>query len=410
MTTRPLRKYVSVADPWEPPDASSLADDAWILLVPTHYADAEAMDIMGKSPAPSAGDFERDLYTVDRKVVRGDDVRFGHTNPNVSDDFVRALEHIGVRGWIATPVPHASPNAVRGEALYLLDSLGPHLAIDASTAMNPPPFPPKCPGRAGFPTLPLTFDGSGWTGDAAGLTEPCASFFNRPWRGLAVRGDFVRAFEKLHGRRLRCAWEPAAMVHAPTSRAPSPPPVRARAVTPWSATPTVDALVARITAGASRYDHQLPAAPSSLDALDAVAKEFALPPSLKRLLSQWNGASLHGGAIGFFALEPRSGDAVLAGRHAHFGVPDTLDGAQRRDAEEEWNLARPEGAILFGWRAEETPAIWSVDREGLVRLLEPGRTVLGPAIPVEQWLHDQLEDLEYAATTGASPAVKWLGE
>jgi hypothetical protein len=66
--------------------------------------------------------------------------------------------------------------------------------------------------------------------------------------------------------------------------------------------------------------------------------------------------------------------------------------------------------MLFGWRCEESPAIWCVDREGLVRLLEPGRSVLGPAIPAAEWLHDQLEDLAYAADSGVWPATKWLGE
>ena len=70
----------------------------------------------------------------------------------------------------------------------------------------------------------------------------------------------------------------------------------------------------------------------------------------------------------------------------------------------------PDGAMLFGWRCEESPAIWCVDREGLVRLLEPGRSVLGPAIPAAEWLHDQLEDLAYAADSGVWPATKWLGE
>lgn len=411
MTTKPLRKYVSVDSSWEAPDASTLADDAWILLVPTHFADAETLDIMGKAPGPTDGDFERDLYTVDRKLTRDDDVRFGHTNPVVSEDFVAALLAFGVAAWRTTPLPHASPNAVGGRAVYLLDSLGPHLTIDASTAMNPPAFAPKCPGRAGFPSLPLVFDGAGWTGDAVGLTEPCASFFNRPWRGLAVRGDFVRAFERLHGRKVRCAWEPAAMVNAPTARVAAPAPLHTSAAAPASAAPTVDELIARITSEAAQADHQLPSAPASVAALDAVASAFGgvWPASLKRLLSEWNGASLRGGAIGFFALTERAGDSELAGRHAHFGVPDTLDGAQRRDGEAEWNLARPDGALLFGWRAEEMPAIWCVDREGLVRLLEQGRTVLGPAVTVEAWLRDQLDDLAYAAT-GAWPASKWLGE
>jgi hypothetical protein len=45
MTTKPLRPYVSVGSSWEVPDASALADDAWILVVPTYFADAETLDI-----------------------------------------------------------------------------------------------------------------------------------------------------------------------------------------------------------------------------------------------------------------------------------------------------------------------------------------------------------------------------
>lgn len=412
MTNRRIRDFVSTTAAWARPDASTLADDAWIVLVPTHYNDAETLTTLGLAPSPTGDGFERQVYTLDRKVLRGDDVRFGHTNPHVSAAFVDALEAAGVRGYTATPLPHASPNAVRGEALYRLDSLGPHLALDASSGNDTPPFAPKTVGRPGFPAHPVVFDGASWTGDAAGLTEPFASYFNRPWRGLAVRGDFVKTFERIHKRPLRCAFEPAAMVNAPTALGAAPAPSRVAAIAPWTASPTSAELIARIESLASKYDHLLPPAASSLDALDRVASAFngAWPEVLRTLLSRWNGASLHGGAIGFFALTPRSGESELTGRHAHFGVPDDLEAAQRRDVEEEWNLDRPDGAMLFGWRCEESPAFWCVDREGRVRLLEQGRGVLGPAITAEEWLHDQLEDLAYAADGGAWPASKWLGE
>ena len=124
MTSKPIRKYVSVADSWEAPSAATLADDAWILLVPAHFADAETLDIMGKAPGLNEGGFERDLYTVDRKLLRDDDVRFGHTNPDVSEDFIAALLSFGVKGWRTVPLPHASPNAVSGRAVYLLEEIG----------------------------------------------------------------------------------------------------------------------------------------------------------------------------------------------------------------------------------------------------------------------------------------------
>jgi hypothetical protein len=407
-----IRDFVMTAAPWAAPDASQLADDAWIVLVPTHYNDAETLDTLGLAPSPTGDAFARQVYTLDRKVLCGDDVRFGHTNPHVSEAFVRALEAAGVRGWSATPLPHASPNAVRGEALYLVDALGAHLTLDASAGDDTPRFAPKTVGRAGFPAHPVVFDGASWTGDAAGLTEPFASYFNRPWRGLAVRGDFVKTFERLHGRRLRCAFEPAAMVNAPATPRATLPSTRTHATAPWTAGPTPSALIARIVAHAARYDHHLPPPAPSLDALDrvAAAHQSAWPEALRCLLSQWNGASLHGGAIGFLALTAREGERELAGRHAHFGVPDDLEAAQLRSGGAEWSLARPEGAMLFGWRCEESPAIWCVDRAGLVRLLEQGGAALGPAIPATAWLHDQLEDLAYAADSGAWPASKWLGE
>jgi hypothetical protein len=39
-----------------------------------------------------------------------------------------------------------------------------------------------------------------------------------------------------------------------------------------------------------------------------------------------------------------------------------------------------------------------------------GRLLHITAIPATAWLHDQLEDLAYAADSGAWPASKWLGE
>jgi hypothetical protein len=62
------------------------------VLVPTHYNDAELLDTLGLAPSPTGDDFERQVYTLDRKLLCGDDVRFGHTNPHVSEAFVRALE------------------------------------------------------------------------------------------------------------------------------------------------------------------------------------------------------------------------------------------------------------------------------------------------------------------------------
>ena len=167
-----IRDFVITAANWDAPDASQLADDAWIVLVPTHYNDAETLDTLGLAPSPTGDGFERQVYTLDRKLLCGDDVRFGHTNPHVSEAFVRALEAAGVRGLSARPLPHASPNAVRGGALYLLDALGAHLTLDASAGNDTPRFAQKTVGRAGFPAHPVVFDGAAWTGDAAGLTEP----------------------------------------------------------------------------------------------------------------------------------------------------------------------------------------------------------------------------------------------
>ncbi len=387
---KPLRKHVGADSAWDAPDSAGLADDAWILLVPVFYADLEVLDrreVVGEPP--------RQIYVVDRKVLRDDDVRFGHTHPHVSETFVATLLHIGAKGWSTTPVPHASPLPVRGRALYALEWHGAPFAIASNLEM--PAGPPRTPhGRPGFPTLPLVLDGRAGSGDPVGMTERCASHWLLPWQGLVVRGDFVRAFEALHGRRLRCGWEPAEI----RDLAAMPAPERRHVPAPaqWTTLPTVAELVERIERGAARFDHQLPPAP------DPVA---ACPPALRTLLTRWNGASLFGGALGFFALAPRSGLSELAGRHAHFGVPDNLDGAQLR---EDWDLAAGAGDVLFGWRAEEMPSIWAISPEGTVRLLSPGRVALGPALPVEAWLHDQLEDLEYAATNATYPATKWLGE
>lgn len=411
-----VQAHVATTDAFPAPDASSLADGDWVRLVPVYYADPESLAtrrVEGATPS----DPPRVERTLDRKVTRGDDVRDATPGVHVSEALVDTLRALGGVGLAASPVPHGSPNAVRGVGLYALEPAGWVARVADATAMaSPPNAKPRPYGRQGLPVPPLVLDGAGWEGSPVAFTEWCGSERGLPWRGLVVRGDLVRAFERMHGRRLRCGWEPVRienLPHEPASRAaplaltPCPP--------QWTATPTEAELVARIEAGGLRFDHLLPAAPDPTEAarvLDETASRVggAWSPAVRALLTRWNGASLFGGALGFFALTAREGAGELTGRHAHFGVPDGIAGAQARVAPEEWGLTPGEGWLLFGWRAGDPQAIWALTPGGAVHLLAPGGGVLGPGLPVEEWLHDQLEDLEYAATSGAQPAARWLGE
>lgn len=285
--------------------------------MPVYYADEESL--AGRRVEGATPDLPpRVVRTLDWKLLRGSDVLDGTGDVHVSEAFAETLAVFAGCDLKAVPVEHGSPHPVRGGRVYVLNDAGPTAKVSDSTDMFVAPnSKAQAYGRPGIPRQPLGVVLSDIGEEApVALTELCGSELGLPWRGLLARGDFLRAFEPMHGRALRCGWE-AVQVQAPQGKRACAPLAWTRSPKAWTTTPPVADLIARIEREARPYDHQLPP-PGAAEALDRVAERWGgqWPSALRELLARWNGASLHGGAIGFFALEERAGAAALVGRHA----------------------------------------------------------------------------------------------
>src|SRR4051812_10796238 len=170
----------------------AIAATQWVRVVPTAFSQFDTFayrppDLNRLAP-PRMGTFQLDWKTIPKRAF------FTESSGMLcAEPVLHTLEHLGVTGWTAKPLPHASPNPVRGRRLYELEVPG-RLGAPLSQMAAHPKHADKALafGSKGAPILPVTLDGSSWTGDIVCLSEWVAAETIYPWRLRPARGDSTR--------------------------------------------------------------------------------------------------------------------------------------------------------------------------------------------------------------------------
>jgi hypothetical protein len=381
-------------------DPAAVAPDAWVRIVPYAFGAFDKLEAASPYVPPSkTAPPQPFVFTVDRKCVAP--LSFYCYTPNIvcSEPVLRALEALGCQGWTAAPVAHGSPHPVRGHALYDLQIPG----------LIGPPSPAsfrkkkKTPyGLAGSPIPPVTLVGSSWSGDPLCLTDWLEADTISPYRAIIARGDFIHALSEATGGKPAVVLQPVTVQGLKKPRAGSKKaPEWTPAPAPWKRpTRWKGSVLDRIRSTAKQYKHTLPG-PAGERELRRVFERLEgqlgcrFDPLLERLLLSSNGPSLFDGALTFFSIGKRTkANAVPA--HDHSVAPDDLVQANDRVSETDWMVTRAPGSVLFAARYAEMHAMWALTAEGRVRLLPQSGDILGPDLPFETWLEDQVADLEWA--------------
>jgi hypothetical protein len=334
---------------------------------------------------------------ADWKVLPLADIWFDSAaHVTVSEAFLRALEAIGAQGWSARPVPHGTPNPVRGLRPHYLDlpgfmgkpAQGSELYVPPRFRDEPAPY-----GVGGWPVPPVTWDLSAWSGDQVGWSEWLATV-SQPWRALIARGSFITALleQGVAPSGLKLQSMTVVNLPSPAPRPQRPPGQWERAAKPWTGPAGDSSVMDRIFATAERFGHVTPAGASPADIAAAfTALQSPLPQTLATWMARSDGATLFDGALTFFPVHPRTAELPQP------GLPnDTIVGANARVNPEDWFVTREPGWTLFAARPGESPSLWAIGPDERVRLLHQDGCVLGPDIPFIQWLEDQVADLEHA--------------
>jgi hypothetical protein len=300
---------------------------------------------------------------LDRKLVPLYDLMDLNFAPEIlcSERLVEALEDLGVTGWSAVLVPHATPNQVAGHRAYRLTCegfTGPIIDTEIAWKAGAGPQVPR--GREdvilGHPIPPVSFDATEWTGHDL-CWSPWLGMTRLIWRALIARGSVVRALleripdltfgterVQMVGLGPRPALPPGR--HTGANEPPPPPP------------PPLADILDRIQREAQSRQHTLPPGATTED----IRASFAalggpVPKELEEILGWSNGAVLFGGARSFYTVR--------------------------------------EGMIAFA-EMREGAVVWAFDREGRVHGLGREGIPYGPGAPFLTWFEDQVADLAYA--------------
>lgn len=385
--------------------ARSVAREQWVRVAPTAFRAFDTFDVKldmqsSKRPPPWLRPPGNPTLTLDYKCLSRDEFFAKGPGMLCTARVLAAMDTLGLGGWTATEIPHASPNPVRGARLYLADipgRLGAPLSkmkvVNRKHAKNPP-F-----GVGGSPIPPVVIDGSVWTGDSLCFSDWLEVDTIFPYRALLARGDFIQALVEAGGGEERFLLEPVEVANLPNVAPPSRPKgVWSAAVAPWSRPTGWNGPVRdRIVATAERYRHFLPKPPDP-DELECVLEgleqryQGKISPALREFMAASNGASLFAGMLTFFPIGVRTEENAVPGRFAR----DDIVGANERVGPDDWLITRDSGWILFASRYAEMHAMWATNSNGLIRLLHQSGEVLGPDLPFDAWLEDQVADLEWA--------------
>jgi len=115
----------------------------------------------------------------------------------------------------------------------------------------------------------------------------------------------------------------------------------------------------------------------------------------REIVAASNGASLFAGMLTFLPIGPRTAENRVPDHIAG----DDIVGAHERISDDDWRLKLDPGWVLFAARFADFHALWAMNREGKVRLLSQTGEVLGPELPFQAWLEDQVADLEWVWDT-----------
>lgn len=390
-----------------PADAIKPADvkaDDWVRIVPYAFGSYDLLDATREHKPPNKKvPPRRFALTVDRKCVAPLDFYCESPNLACSEAVLRALEKLGCGGWTAHFIPHGSNHAVRGHALYDLELSGtmgaPLQSSFKGRAKKATPF-----GVAGTPSPPVTLDGRVWTGEPLCLGDWLKADTIIPCRPIIARGDFIHALREETSNEAALILQPVSIEELKKNKAGKQKSERAKfepAISPWKhPSRWKGSVLDRIQTTAAEYKHSLPgpADPKRLKKImDELCEKYAcrFDPLLQKLLLMSNGPSLFDGLLTFFSIGPRTQSNPVP-VHAHSVPPEDIVLANNRVSETDWMITRAPGSILFAARYSEMHAMWALTAEGNVRLLPQTGEILGPDIPFESWLEDQVADLEWA--------------
>lgn len=410
--TKPIRRQVLEGEiDWgDPKDLMEQDPSGWLRIVPVGLADVQRVK-RRRIEREDDGTVDLEQVLDVKTFFRGDAWDAG---PRflVSWELLDTLRANGVTGWTAEVAKHATPNAVNGRWPFWLRVDGYTGEVDPSVSFRPEEHPRgRDYGHHGTPIAPLSFVGEpDRTRDIN--ASPWFATSALPFRVLVVRARILQDFVRRIGRAPELGWEPITLETAGSAgiadnlpdipETPEPPRARGR-----------DEIAEHLIATAATFDHHLPEALPATDrdaAFSRVESRFGpIPERVKSLLSRWDGPSLFAGALGLFSLTPRSNGNALPESHQHVGVPDDLLSANERVNPDDWLLKKPPGAVVFGWRAADPEAIWAVEPDGRILLLTQAGEVLGPNVGVDEWLDDQLRDLEWARANDEWES-EWFGE
>ncbi|RYZ08193.1 MAG: hypothetical protein EOO73_09015 [Myxococcales bacterium] len=404
--------------PWRgsiPSDSSVFPEDLiaagqvdaqqWVRIAPYAFSEFEVFSrdchLPSPPPPPWVTEPPNPSLKLDYKVVPRHDFFGDGAGLFCTEVVLRALTRLGVSGWSASPVVHASPHPVRGSRLYGLQLPGRLGAPTSTMNLIRPAAASNCPvGVPGTPLPPVTFDASAWSGDPVCVSEWLKVDTNNPYRALLARGDFVQAL-LAEGASDSLLLQPVELVNLPASPLPARPAAVMLQVAPSWPRPTTftGSAHSRIAATAPHYRHFLPPPPQP-EELRRVATEVeqryggSLGSELLSFMAATNGAALFAGMLTFFPIGARTEENSNV--IPHWFACDDLAGANERVGPDDWLITRAPGWILFASRYNEMHAMWAINPKGIVRLLHQSGEVLGPDLPFEAWLEDQVADLEWA--------------
>jgi hypothetical protein len=265
------------------------------------------------------------------------------------------------------------------------------------------PDPPRktAYGIAGLPIPPVALDGRAWTGDSLCLTDWLRAETLGSYRAVIARGDFIRALVDETGGEPGIVLERVTVQALPDNERPGrDAPEWQRAPAPWShPTGFEGSVLDRIWKTRAEFHHELPG-PADSARLETVFEHVEqryggrLDRKLAELLLKSNGPSLFDGMLTFFPIDPRTDENPVPER-SHSVPSEDLVSANERVGNDDWRLSRPGSSILFAARFGESHSFWALCPEDRVRLLMQTGEVLGPGIPFEAWLEDQVADLEW---------------